>query len=347
MTLLAAAVASPVAHAALCAAWCSRSGCCAPGFLVANPYALLDHHGVPRRAAEAVRARRATTAASSASPTSRLDLLPRRRSPGASAGCRALAALGGAVGADAARPAARAGARSRRRSCCSSSSASRSASSRAGCCRSTRSCCLLAAWRRDRARARGSAARVARSRSPCSPRCCALQGLVFTVHNDRVLAEADTRQLARDWMVANIPVGLEDRRRADRARPVGDGRRATRSSNRAGPATATAGTSGRRRARCFNNDERSRTGVGRVVKLEDYERTTRPELVERLRARRLLLGRDRLDAVRARVRGPAGGARRDPLLRRARARRRRLPRPARTEDAACRSPSTTRSTTTR
>ena len=33
------------------------------------------------------------------------------------------------------------------------------------------------------------------------------QGLVFTVHNDLVLAKADTRQVARDWMVQNIPSG--------------------------------------------------------------------------------------------------------------------------------------------
>ena len=35
------------------------------------------------------------------------------------------------------------------------------------------------------------------------------QGLVFSVHNDVVLARDDTRQLARDWMVENIPAGTK------------------------------------------------------------------------------------------------------------------------------------------
>ena len=33
------------------------------------------------------------------------------------------------------------------------------------------------------------------------------QGLVFSVHNDLVLARTDTRSAARDWMVAHIPAG--------------------------------------------------------------------------------------------------------------------------------------------
>jgi hypothetical protein len=33
------------------------------------------------------------------------------------------------------------------------------------------------------------------------------QGLVMAVHNDLVLARADTRSIAREWMVANIPAG--------------------------------------------------------------------------------------------------------------------------------------------
>ena len=35
------------------------------------------------------------------------------------------------------------------------------------------------------------------------------QGLVFAIHNDVVLARADTRQLARDWMVENVPAGTK------------------------------------------------------------------------------------------------------------------------------------------
>jgi hypothetical protein len=36
-----------------------------------------------------------------------------------------------------------------------------------------------------------------------------LQGLVYVVHNDVVLARADTREDAREWMVANIPAGAK------------------------------------------------------------------------------------------------------------------------------------------
>ncbi len=63
-------------------------------------------------------------------------------------------------------------------------------------------------------RLRGDRPGPARSRAPQRrsppPRCrrsCWLQGLVFSVHNDLVLAKADTRQVARDWMVQNIPSG--------------------------------------------------------------------------------------------------------------------------------------------
>ena len=91
-----------------------------------------------------------------------------------------------------------------------------------------------------------------------------LQGLVFSVHNDLVLAKADTRQVARDWMEQNIPSGDEHRRRADRARPVGDGRRASAlRERRAGPAAATAGTSGARRAPASSTARRSRRAPAR------------------------------------------------------------------------------------
>ena len=35
------------------------------------------------------------------------------------------------------------------------------------------------------------------------------QGLVFAVHNDLILSRPDTRALARDWMVANVPEGTK------------------------------------------------------------------------------------------------------------------------------------------
>ena len=80
--------------------------------------------------------------------------------------------------------------------------------------------------RRGAARDLGARARRA-GRAPPGPRplagvlLCA-QGLVFAIHNDVVLARADTRRLARDWMVENVPAGHEGRDRAGRPRRVGE-----------------------------------------------------------------------------------------------------------------------------
>ncbi|HEX8101580.1 MAG TPA: glycosyltransferase family 39 protein [Solirubrobacteraceae bacterium] len=91
------------------------------------------------------------------------------------------------------------------------------------------------------------------------------QGLATVVHNDAVLAREDTRQLVRDWMVANVPAGTKvvvepvfpDQWASDPGRPS--------------PATGNGAR--------WNKWPTSRFR-GRVVKLEDYERTTRPELVD-------------------------------------------------------------------
>ena len=58
-------------------------------------------------------------------------------------------------------------------------------------------------------RARRSPARAARARPrrAVGAAACAQGALVFSVHNDRVLAGADTRWEAREWMKANIPAG--------------------------------------------------------------------------------------------------------------------------------------------
>jgi hypothetical protein len=64
--------------------------------------------------------------------------------------------------------------------------------------------CLLAAWA-----AVALAARVRRRPALVAAGIGALlclQGLVFSVHNDIALSRPDTRQLARDWMVANVPI---------------------------------------------------------------------------------------------------------------------------------------------
>jgi hypothetical protein len=103
----------------------------------------------------------------------------------------------------------------------------------------------------------------------------AIQGLVLTIHNDRVLGREDTRALARSWLVANTPEGAKvvvepvfpDQWAMDPGHPsevTGNGNRW-----RKWPTSRS----------LVNNDGTLRKGVGRVVKLEDYERTTRPELI--------------------------------------------------------------------
>ena len=92
------------------------------------------------------------------------------------------------------------------------------------------------------------------------------QGLATVVHNDAVLAREDTRMQVRRWMVANVPAGTKvvvepvfpDQWASDPGRPS--------------PATGNGAR--------WNKWPTSRFR-GRPVKLEDYERTTRPELVGR------------------------------------------------------------------
>src|SRR4051794_4969174 len=102
------------------------------------------------------------------------------------------------------------------------------------------------------------------------------QGLVHAVHNDVVLARPDTRQLARDWMVANVRPGTKvviepvvpDAWASDpgRALPVtGNGAR-----------WAKWPTS---RSRLLADGTPRKHGLGPIVKLEDYERTLFPGLV--------------------------------------------------------------------
>jgi hypothetical protein len=101
------------------------------------------------------------------------------------------------------------------------------------------------------------------------------QGALFAVHNDLVLARKDTRQLAREWMVEHVPAGSKVV-----IEPVVPDAWAT---DPEGPSRATGnGARWRKwhtsRSR-VENDGSIRKGEGRVVKLEDYERTLRPQLV--------------------------------------------------------------------
>lgn len=103
------------------------------------------------------------------------------------------------------------------------------------------------------------------------------QGLVFSVHNDLVLARADTRWVAREWMKANIPAGenivmepiAPDQWAMDAGQPLFS---ATGSGNR--------WNKWRTSRSCFFNGRQQRSGSCPVIKLEDYERTLRPELID-------------------------------------------------------------------
>ena len=121
--------------------------------------------------------------------------------------------------------------------------------------------CLLAAWA-----AVAAAERLGRRRwavAAAGALLCA-QGLVFSIHNDVVLARADTRELARDWMVGNVPAGAKVV--VEPVFPV----QWAMDPGRPSPETGT----GNR----WNKWATSRSR-GVVVKLEDYERTLRPALL--------------------------------------------------------------------
>jgi len=129
--------------------------------------------------------------------------------------------------------------------------------------------CLLAAW--------GAVALV--SRLPLRGRTAIAlaglsvlllaQGLVFSVHNDLVLARDDTRMVARRWMEEHIAPRTKivvepiapDQWAADVGQPGYRWNKWLTSRSR------------------VDNDGNLRRGVARVVKIEDYERTTRPQLV--------------------------------------------------------------------
>ncbi|HZV75024.1 MAG TPA: glycosyltransferase family 39 protein [Conexibacter sp.] len=110
------------------------------------------------------------------------------------------------------------------------------------------------------------------------------QGVVTTVHDDRVLSRPDTRGSARTWLLANVPAGarvviepfvpvrwLEDPDRSHPATPSG-GRWRLWNTARADVDDAGRPLGGRGRSRT------------RFVKVDKYERTLRPALLDRYEA---------------------------------------------------------------
>jgi hypothetical protein len=120
--------------------------------------------------------------------------------------------------------------------------------------------CLLAAWAAIEALRRTPAPALIAGALLCA------QGLVFSIHNDLVLARPDTRALARAWMVDHVPeatkVVIEPIAPDAWAMDVGRPSRRTRTGHRW---------------------EKWRTSNfrGRRVKLEDYERTLSPAMLDR------------------------------------------------------------------
>jgi Dolichyl-phosphate-mannose-protein mannosyltransferase len=140
--------------------------------------------------------------------------------------------------------------------------------------------CLIAAW----AVIRGAEALTRRHATAVRPALYVLgavlllgQGLVFSLHSGLVLSRADTRNLAREWMAANVPPKTKivvepvvpDAWASDIGRPY--------------PGTSNGArwikfpTS---RSNIANDGSRI-PGEGRVVNIEDFERTLVPALVDR------------------------------------------------------------------
>jgi hypothetical protein len=122
--------------------------------------------------------------------------------------------------------------------------------------------CLLAAWavlelvpRRRWVPAAAAALLVA-------------QGVVFSVHSDLVLRRDDTRQLARDWMVAHVPI--RSKVVIEPFLPAAWAEDAQ---------SVTQGTGNGFRWNKWPTTRAPDSAGGGVIRLEDYERYTRPGLL--------------------------------------------------------------------
>ena len=274
------------------------------GFLAANPYALLDHHAFRDGLEKQTETAGEEGGKLGLANTLGLALLPRRPARGASAGCRRCSRSAAPPACSPATAGSACCSRPRR-CCCSSTSATSRASSRAGCCPSTRSSACSrpgACRRRDLARAPLQPARR-RSRLAAVARCC----------SPRASSSASTTTSCWPGRHAH------GRPRAGWSRTS---RRARRSSSSRSPPTSGRPTPGsrlrqahrqrqpleqvahvalvRRQRRHADHERRVPRGQARGLRAHDA-----PGARRLLRARRVLLGRHGLDAVRPRLRRPA------------------------------------------
>ena len=178
------------------------------------------------------------------------------------------------------------------------------------------------------------------------PRALCGQGLVYSLHIGQVLSRADTRNLARAWMVAHVPprtkIVVEPVVPDGWAQDVGHPSPLTANGNRWVKYPTCALQHRQRRL--------EPPGPGRDRQHRGLRAHAVPGLVDQLRAAGLLLGRRRLDAARPRRGRARGGAAGAGLLPGARAPGRHVVRrPRRTARAPSRSTSTStgRSTSTR
>ena len=110
----------------------------------------------------------------------------------------------------------------------------------------------------------------------------AAQGAAYSVHVDRVLSRDDTRSLARAWMVQNVPAGAKIV--VEPIVPEAWFSDPGRAPSRPPPGITPAGRRWRKfvttRTTLPGLGKKRATGVGRTITIEDYERTTRPALID-------------------------------------------------------------------
>jgi hypothetical protein len=103
------------------------------------------------------------------------------------------------------------------------------------------------------------------------------QGFVYSLHSGLVTSREDTRNIVRDWMVANVPaatkVVVEPVVPDQWAQDIGNPSPVTKNGNRWNKYPLS-------RSNIDPETGRTLTGVGVVVNIEDFEKVLRPELVD-------------------------------------------------------------------